>query len=65
MALYVHAFYTTHNQYRHNPDRGELRLAVEKQNLDLPLRPALSKYIRNTILPFSNPRGILEADMGL
>ena len=65
MALYVHAFYTMHNQYRHNPDRGEFRLAVEKIILDIPLRPALSDYLCNTILPFANHRKIPETDMGL
>ena len=49
-ALYVHAIYTLHNTYRHTPDRGELRQAVERIILDIPLNSKLRKFVVDSFL---------------
>ena len=49
-ALYVHAIYTLHNTYRHTPDRGELRQAVERIILDIPLNSKLRKFVVGSFL---------------
>ncbi len=49
MALYVHAVYTMHNTYRHILSKGELARSVERIMLDIPLRPALRRYVHGKI----------------
>jgi len=51
MSLYVHAIYTLRNMYRHMSSRRELRLSAERIVLDIPLRPALAKYVSGMVLP--------------
>ena len=49
MALYIHAFYTLHNQYRHSQDRGELRLSVERIVFDIPLKRKLASFVKECV----------------
>ena len=49
MALFIHAVYTMHNTYRHISSKGELARSIERIMLDIPLRPALRRYVQGKI----------------
>lgn len=49
MALYIHAFYTVHNLYRHSADWTEIKLLIERIILDIPMRQQLRKFVKSVI----------------